>query len=127
VDNPPPLAPALNTSVLHVYRLEHLTGPKRNIYIDGDKIAPIANGQTIRMLLAPGKHTISVSSSRINDKVPIDDLKMVAGDEYWIRADFINGFSTLIPYVKLSQVPADQAQPESSQLEEMRIGDLSKN
>jgi hypothetical protein len=131
IDNPAPVSATPssvpNTTILHVYRLKRLSGTGFNIFIDGDKITAIANGQAIRMLLAAGKHTVSVSNNRINDKVPINDLPMVAGGEYWIRVDFITGFSTLIPYVKLSLVPADQARSESMKLEEMRIGDLSKN
>jgi hypothetical protein len=57
VDNPAPPAPASNTSVLHVYRPHHLTGAvhKPYIYVDGKKIALIANSQEIRMLLTAGK------------------------------------------------------------------------
>jgi len=122
-----PLATASNTSVLHVYRPHHLTAAaqKPYIYVDGKKITPIANSQEIRMLLAPGKHTISVSKKYLENELPINDLDMAVGNEYWIRVDISAG--AWAAHSKLYIVPTDQAQLESKRMEEIRIGDVSMN
>jgi Sulfatase-modifying factor enzyme 1 len=131
INNPAPVATASEsasgTAILHVYRLHHLTAAmqKPYIYVDGRQITPIANAQAVRMLLASGKHTISVSKKFLEDREPINDLDMGAGKEYWIRVDIAAG--AWAPYSKLHIVPIDQAQSESGRLEEMRIGDLSRN
>jgi hypothetical protein len=115
------------TTVLHVYRPHHLTAAtqKPYIYIDGKKIIPIANSQDIRMLLAPGKHNISVSNKWLEDQVPVNDFDMEAGKEYWIRVDISAG--AWAPHTKLYVVPTDQAQSESKRTEEIKIGDVSMN
>ncbi len=127
VDNPAPLAATSNTTVLHVYRPHHLTAAaqKPYIYIDGKKITPIANSQEVRMLLTPGKHTISVSKKYLENELPINDLEMAAGNEYWIRVDISAG--AWAAHSKLYIVPTDQARLESHRMEEIRIGDVSMN
>jgi Protein of unknown function (DUF2846) len=126
-DNPPPPPAASNTTVLHVYRPHHLTAAaqKPYIYIDGKKITPIANSQSIRMLLSPGKHNISVSKKYVDNEIPINNLDMAAGNEYWIRVDISAG--AFGAHSKLYLVPTDQAQSESKRMEEIGIGDVSMN
>jgi hypothetical protein len=126
-DHAVPPAAASGTTVLHVYRPHHLTAAaqKPYIYIDGKKITPIANSQEIRMLLTPGKHTISVSKKYLENELPINDLDMAAGNEYWIRVDISAG--AWAAHSKLYIVPTDQAQLESKRMEEIRIGDVSMN
>lgn len=127
VDSPSPIAAASNTTVLHVYRPHRLTAAaqKPYIFIDGKKITPIANSQEIRMLLAPGKHTISVSKKYVENELPINDLDMARGNEYWIRVDISAG--AWAARSKLYVVPTDQAQLESKRMEEIKIGDVSMN
>ncbi|MGH9566488.1 MAG: SUMF1/EgtB/PvdO family nonheme iron enzyme, partial [Candidatus Angelobacter sp.] len=128
--NPVPVRAAVatvsNTAILHLYRLHQFSGLglKTNIAIDGKKTTQIANGQAIRMLLAPGKHNITASARKAKADLPIYDLAMEAGKEYWVRVDFSVGFFT---YVRLHLEPAEKAQPESGKLEEISLGDLSTN
>jgi len=127
MDNPVPPAAAGHTAILHVYRPHHLTAAaqKPYIYIDGKKITPIANSQEIRMLLTPGKHTISVSKKYLENELPINDLDMAAGNEYWIRVDISAG--AWAAHSKLYIVPTHQAQLECKRMEEIRIGEVSMN
>ncbi|MBZ5694455.1 MAG: hypothetical protein LAN36_03740 [Acidobacteriia bacterium] len=115
------------TAILHVYRLKHFYGSATSygVYIDGKKIIPIRNAQTIRMLLAAGKHSISVSEKGAKTRKPINDFDMVAGKEYWVRVDLGVGFP--MGYFIVSLVPDDQAGAESRQLEQIKMVDLSKN
>ncbi|GAC1683630.1 MAG: hypothetical protein PVS2B2_22760 [Candidatus Acidiferrum sp.] len=112
---------------MHVYRPHHLTAAaqKPYIYIDGKKITPIANSQEIRMLLTPGMHTISVSKKYLENELPINDLPMAAGNEYWIRVNISAG--AWAAHSKLYIVPTDQARLECKRMEEIRIGDVSVN
>jgi hypothetical protein len=126
-DNPAPPAAGSNTTVLHVYRPHHLTGASQKpyIYVDGKQIVPIANSQTIRMILSPGKHNISVSKKYVNSEIPIYDLDMASGNEYWIRVELSAG--AWGAHSKLFVVPTEQAQSESNRMEEIRIGDVPMN
>ena len=117
------------SAILHVYRTWQFSAAfeKPDIYIDGNNMTHIKNGQTTQILLAPGKHTIGVLGGKAKNDGPISDIEMVAGDEYWVRAEYYmsaNGFGRL--HLKLSTVPSDQAHTESGQLEEVRTGDLPK-
>jgi hypothetical protein len=120
------LGTASNTAILHFYRLHQFggLGLKTNIDIDGKKATQIENGQAIRMLLAPGKHNITASARKAKADLPIYDLVMEAGKEYWVRVDFSVG---LLTHVKLYLEPAEKAQQESGKLEEITLGDLSIN
>lgn len=125
-------ASALGTVTLHVYRTRKFVSlptsfEKSDIYIDGNKMAQIKSGQTIRMLLAPGKHTIGALGGRAKNDGPISGLDMAAGDEVWVRADYYmsaNGFGRL--HLKVVTVPSGQAHTESAQLEEVQTEDLHK-
>lgn len=127
IDDPSSLAAASNLAVLHVYRPHRLTAAaqKPYIFVDGKKITPIANSQEIRMLLVPGKHTISVSKKYVENELPINDLDMAAGNEYWIRVDISAG--AWEARSKLYIVATDQAKLESKRMEEIKIGDVSMN
>lgn len=116
-----------STTVLHVYRPHHLTGASQKpyIYIDGKQITTIANSQDVRMLLAPGKHTISVFKKYIDSQVPINDLPMAAGGEYWVRLEISAG--AWGGHAKLYVVPSEQARDESKEMKEVRIDDVSMN
>jgi hypothetical protein len=117
---------ASNTAILHLYRFHQFggLGLKTNIDIDGKKATQIENGQAIRMLIAPGKHNITASARKAKADLPIYDLIVEAGKEYWVRVDFSVGMLT---HVKLYLEPAEKAQSESGKLEEITIGDLSIN
>ena len=120
------VATVSNTAVLHLYRFHQLggLGLKTNIDVDGKQTTQIANGQAIRMLLSPGKHNITASARKAKADLPIYDLVMEAGKEYWVRVDFSVKFFT---YVRLYLEPAEKAQSESEKLEEVSLGDLSRN
>jgi hypothetical protein len=115
-----------NAAILHLYRPHQFSGLglKINIDIDGKKTTQIANGQAIRILLAPGKHNITASARKAKADLPIYDLAMEAGKEYWVRVDLSAKFFT---YVRLYLEPAETAQSESGKLEEIKLGDLSLN
>jgi len=117
---------ASNTAILHLYRFHQFggLGLKTNIDIDGKKATQIENGQAIRLLIAPGKHNITASARKAKADLPIYDLVMEAGKEYWVRVDFSVG---LLTHVKLYLEPAEKAQSESGKLEEITLGDLSIN
>ena len=128
--NPPAVGTAVakvsNTAILHLYRIHQLSGLglKTNIDIDGKQVTEIANGQAIRLLVAPGKHNITASARKAKADTPIYDLVMEAGKEYWVRVDFSAKFFN---YVRLYLEPAEKAQLESGKLEEITRGDLSSN
>jgi hypothetical protein len=127
--NPAPVGTAAtvpNTAILHLYRVHQLAGLglKTNIDIDGKNATQIGNGQAIRMLLAPGKHNITASARKAKADLPIYDLNMEAGKEYWVRVDFSAKFFN---YVRLYLEPAEKAEVESGKLEEVKLGDLPMN
>jgi hypothetical protein len=128
--NPAPVRTAAasvsDTAILHLYRLHQFSGLglKTNIDIDGKKATQIANGQAIRMLVAPGKHNITASARKAKADLPIYDLVMEPGKEYWVRVDFS---AKLLNYVRLYLEPVEKAQSESGKLEEISLGDLSIN
>jgi hypothetical protein len=107
---------ASNTAILHLYRFHQFggLGLKTNIDIDGKRATQIENGQAIRMLIAPGKHNITASARKAKADLPIYDLVMEAGKEYWVRVDFSVG---LLTHVKLYLESAEKAQSESGKLE----------
>jgi hypothetical protein len=113
-----------NTAILHLYRFHQFSGMglKTNIDIDGKQITQIANGQTIRLLIAPGKYNITASARKAKADLPIYDLVMEAGKEYWVRVDFSAKFFT---YVRLYLEPAEKAEAESGKLEQIRLGSPS--
>jgi hypothetical protein len=115
-----------NRAILHLYRFHQFggLGLKTNIDIDGKQITQIANGQAIRLLVIPGKHNITASARKAKADLPIYDLSMEAGKEYWVRVDFSVKFFN---YVRLYLEPAEKARAESAKLEEITLGDLSVN
>jgi hypothetical protein len=131
LDNPVPVAvapaPAPKTVILHLYRSHRLVAAiqKPDVYIDGNKITKIANSQAIQMVLAPGKHTISVSKRGIESEVPISNFDMRAGQEYWVRVEISSG--AWAAHSKLFLVPSDQALLESNRMEEIKLGDVTSN
>ena len=130
MNNPVPVSAqpgSAPTVILHLYRPHHLTAAmqKPDVYIDGNKITKIANSQAIQMVLAPGKHTISVSKRGIESEVPISNFDMGAGKEYWVRVDISAG--AWAAHSKLFLVPSDQALSESNRMEEIKLGDVTSN
>jgi hypothetical protein len=75
-------------------------------------------------MIAPGKYNITASARKAKADLPIYDLVMEAGKEYWVRVDFSVKFFT---YVRLYLEPAEKAESESGKLEQIRLGDLSIN
>lgn len=131
MNNPVPVSAqpgsAPKTVILHLYRPHHLTAAmqKPDVYIDGNKITKIANSHAIQMVLAPGKHTISVSKRGIESEVPISNFDMGAGKEYWVRVEISAG--AWAAHSKLFIVPSDQALSESNRMEEIKLGDVTSN
>jgi hypothetical protein len=131
MNNPVPVSAqpgsAPKTVILNLYRPHHLTAAmqKPDVYIDGNKITKIANSQAIQMVLAPGKHTISVTKRGIESEVPINNLDMRAGKEYWVRVEISAG--AWMVHSKLFLVPSDQALSESNRMEEIKLGDVTSN
>lgn len=116
-----------NTTVLHVYRPHHFTaaGQKPYIYVDGKQITTIANSQEVRLLLTPGEHSITVSKKYVDNLVPINDLPMAAGGEYWVRVEISAG--AWGAHTKLYVVAAAQARDEAKEMKEMQIDNVSMN
>ena len=130
MNNPVPVSAlpgSAPTVILHLYRPHHLTAAmqKPDVYIDGNKITKIANTQAIQMVLAPGKHTISVSKRGIESEVPISNFDMGAGKEYWVRVEISAG--AWAAHSKLFLVPSDQALSESNRMEEIKVGNVTSN
>ena len=86
---------------------------KPYLNVDGKQVAQVSNGQSFMMELPPGKHNISMTERRVKADLPIYDLDMTAGKEYWIRADFSSGLSA---HLRLYVVPNDQAEAEAKLL-----------
>jgi hypothetical protein len=115
VDRSAPAATAAgsDTAILHVYRPHHMTGmtEKFDVSVDGKKVAKLENSQMVRLAVTPGKHNITVEGRHMDDKVPVDDFAMAAGQEYWIKVDVDAGaFSA---HTTLAVVPAEQAEVET--------------
>jgi hypothetical protein len=130
MNNPVPVSAlpgSAPTVILHLYRPHHLTAAmqKPDVYIDGNKITKIANSQAIQMVVAPGKHTISVSKRGIESEVPISNFDMGAGKEYWVRVEISAG--AWAAHSKLFLVPSDQALSESNRMEEIKLGNVTSN
>jgi hypothetical protein len=111
------------TAILHLYRLSHMGGAfsQYDIEIDGRRVAKIANAQSIREDLPPGKHNINVFYRAVKSDRPLYDLEMEAGKEYWIRVDLADGF---IEHMRLAIVPEAEAREESGKLKEITPGGL---
>ncbi|MGA8730981.1 MAG: hypothetical protein WB608_19655 [Terracidiphilus sp.] len=111
------------TAILHLYRLSHITGAfsQYEIEIDGRRLAKIANAQSVRLDLSPGKHNINATYRAVKSDHPVYDLNMESGKEYWIRVDLSDGF---IVHMRLAVVPEAEAREESGKLKEIATGDL---
>lgn len=118
---------APGTAILHVYRLKHFAGSavSYGVYVDDKKIVPVGNGESIRMLVGAGKHSVSIAIKGAKTRKPINDLDMAAGQEYWVRVDLGAGFP--MDYFIVTLVPGDQAEAESGKLEEIKMGELERN
>lgn len=114
------------TAILHLYRLSHMGGvfSQYGIEIDGRQVAKIANAESVRMDLSPGKHNINVTYHAVKSDRPLYDLLMESGKEYWIRVDLSEGF---IVHMRLAVVPEAEAREESGKLKEIARGDLPTN
>ena len=92
-----------------------------DIEIDGRQVAKIANAQSVRMDLPPGKHNINATYRAVKSDRPLYDMEMEAGKEYWIRVDLAGGF---VEHMRLALVPEAEAREESGKLKEAANGDL---
>ncbi|MGD0735567.1 MAG: DUF2846 domain-containing protein [Terracidiphilus sp.] len=120
-------APASGTGVLHLYRPSHVAGEfsQYEIEIDGRQVGKIANAQSVRMDLPPGKYNINATYSHVKSDNPLYDLQIEAGKEYWVRVDLAVGFASA--HMRLAVVPEAEAREESGKLKEITRGDsLSK-
>jgi hypothetical protein len=122
---PPLPAPRSEKAILHLYRQHTLNGApiKPHILIDGTEVTQVANGQTMQTLVEPGKHTISVEEKRAKTDLPINDLEMEAGKEYWVRVEITSKF---LNYIRLYLEPNNRAEIESRKLHEVEPWDSSK-
>lgn len=122
---PQPTAPQSDKAILHLYRPHTLNGSpiKPHILIDGTEITQVGNGQNIQTLVEPGKHTISVEEKRARTDLPINDLEMEAGKEYWVRVEITSKF---LNYIRLYLEPNNRAEIESKKLHEVEPWDSSK-
>jgi hypothetical protein len=111
------------TAILHLYRLSHMTGAfvQYEVEIDGRRVAKIANAESVRVDLPPGKHNINATYRSVKSDRPLYDLEMESGKEYWIRVDLSDGF---IVHMRLAVVPEAEAREESGKLKEIAKGDL---
>jgi hypothetical protein len=117
-----PAGPA--TATLHLYRLSHMSGAfvQYDCEIDGRRVAKLANAQSVRVDLPPGKHNINVTYRSVKSDRPLYDLEMESGKEYWIRVDLSEGF---IVHMRLAVVPEAEARDESGKLKEIAKSELS--
>ena len=118
-------APASATAILHLYRLSHMAGEFSlyEIQIDGRQVARIANAQSLREDLPPGKHNINAFVRGARSDTPLYDLEMESGKEYWIRID-LAGTNGFITHMRLALVPEAEAREESGKLKEAANGNL---
>jgi hypothetical protein len=92
-----------------------------DIEIDGRRVAKIANAQSVRVNLSPGKHNINALYRSVKSDRPLYDMEMESGKEYWIRIDLLE---TFIPHMRLAVVPEGEAREQSEKLKEIARGDL---
>ena len=109
-------------AILHLYRLSHMGGAfsQYEIEIDGRQVAKIANAESVRMDLAPGKHNINAIYRRVKSDRPLYDMEMEPGKEYWIRIDLSDGF---VVHMRLAVVPEAEGREESGKLKEIAKSD----
>jgi hypothetical protein len=110
------------TAILHLYRLSHMGGAfaQYEIEIDGRHVAKIANAQSVRVDLPPGKHNINVTYRSVKSDHPLYDMEMESGKEYWIRVDLSDGFIT---HMRLAAIQEEEAREESGKLKEIARSD----
>lgn len=115
---------ASSTATLYVYRTHQVSGmgKKAEIDIDGKTVAKLGNDEVVRLEVSAGKHNISATEAHLKAD-PLYDFEMEAGKTYWIHSGFTNG---LVTHLKLSVMPAEQAETETKPLKEISAADTAK-
>jgi hypothetical protein len=118
VSGQPTAAASSRTAVLHLYRLSHMGGEfsKYDIEIDGRRVAKIANAQSVRFDISPGKHNINVFWSSVKSDAPLYDMDFDPGKEYWVRVDLRQSYAD---HMRLAIVPEAEAREETGKLIEV--------
>jgi tetratricopeptide (TPR) repeat protein len=122
--DPRTFSTAAPSAVLHITRNSSTAGAMHPyIFVDQQRTIEILNRQNVKILLPPGKHTISVGDKDVSES-QVPDLVVEAGKEYWIKLSFSVGLSKA--HSKLSIESPQSAEAESAKLVEINYGDAFK-
>jgi tetratricopeptide (TPR) repeat protein len=112
---------AAQSAILHIIRNSSTAGSiPAYIFVDQHRPLEVLNRQNVKILLPPGKHTVSVEDKDVSGS-ELTDLAMEAGKEYWIKLSL--SASLWKPHSKLTIEPSQSAQAESAKLVEISYGD----
>jgi tetratricopeptide (TPR) repeat protein len=111
-------------AILHVIRNSSTGGGVHPyILIDQQRTIEIVNKQSVRMLVPPGTHTISVGDADVSTS-EVPNLVMEPGKEYWVKLSLsIGGWKV---HSKLVLEPNESARTESAKLVEVNFGEAFK-
>ena len=122
---PKTFSTATPSAVLHIARNSSTAGSLTPyIFVDQQRIIEILNHQNVKILLPPGKHTISVGGNDVSESNVLD-IVAEAGKEYWIKLTISGGLWK--PHSKLSIESTQAAEAESAKLVEINYGDAFKH
>lgn len=108
------------TATICFYRPHRFEGAalKPSVYVDDDRIAPLHNGESIRVVVPAGQHRLYS-----NDKATGTNLDAEPGHTYYLRVDIQTGFWKGHGAVTL--VDPQEGQYESSQAKSSVTRDLT--
>jgi hypothetical protein len=117
-------APAAS-AILHIIRNSSTAGGLHPfVLIDQKRTTQPLNHQTVKMLVPPGKHTISVGDSDVTSS-EIPDLVMEAGKEYWVKLNLsVGGWKV---HAKLTVENPEAAKVEAAKFIEINFGEAFKD
>lgn len=92
-----PAAPRADSAVIYIYRVGQFMGAGANwaMFVDEDKLCKLSNNKFMRVVVKPGKHTISsrVGGVGIFKKETEVEIEAEAGGEYYVACNIKQSFT----------------------------------
>jgi len=103
-------------AIIHLYRERAYTGSLRKmpIFMDEQQIADLVNGRFFVAKLEPGKHVF-----RCRTKLEAITVELVAGQDYYLRAELIQGFTK--NHWRVIEVTNDQGAADIERLKPLDV------
>ena len=90
-------APSADSAVIYIYRVGQFAGSTANwaMFVDEEKICKLSNNKYIRVVVRPGKHTISSKQGgiAIMKKETEVEIETEAGGEYYVACNWKTSFT----------------------------------